>query len=149
MEDITREFMSLSSKIADVQMRFAEFERLTKARCEVIENFIGLMQSECKHEFMPDRTSDGHPYCTKCGKYAYGNTYKPVSNGTYTDKRNTYADKKDTYADDSIKLPVPIVKPSEALTALLCGPVGNVVVGSIEEKRMLKDAIQKIKEAGL
>lgn len=151
MDVITGEFMSLSSKIACIQMRFAEFERLTKARCEVIENYIGLIPVECKHEFMPDRTSDGHPYCTKCGKYAYDNTYKPVSNGTYTDKRNTYADKKDTYADDSIKFPAigAIVKPSEILTALLCGPVGNVVVGSIEEKRMIKDAIQKVKEAGL
>lgn len=131
---------NISEKVADLQMRFAEFERLTKARCEVIENFIGLMSSECKHKFQAD--TDGHPYCTKCGKYAYSNAYKPTISGTY-------ADKKDTYADDSIKLPVPIVKPSEVLTALLCGPVGNVVVGSIEEKRMLREAIQKIKEAGL
>ena len=98
------------------------------------------VEQEHKHEFQAD--TDGHPYCTKCGKYAYSNAYKPTISGTY-------ADKKDTYADDSIKLPVPIVKPSEVLTALLCGPVGNVVVGSIEEKRMLREAIQKIKEAGL
>lgn len=131
---------NIVEKVADLQMRFAEFERLTKARCEVIENFIGIMPSECKHDFQAD--TDGHPYCTKCDKYAYSSSHKPIISGTY-------ADKKDTYADNSIKLPVPIVKPSEVLTALLCGPVGNVVVGSIEEKRMLKDAIQKIKEAGL
>lgn len=126
--------------VRNLEKRLMELERCINTRCEVIENFIGLMPSECKHEFQAD--TDGHPYCTKCGKYAYSNSYKPIISGTY-------ADKKDTYADDSIKLPVPIVKPSEVLTALLCGPVGNVVVGSIEEKRMLKDAIQKIKEAGL
>jgi len=40
-------------------------------------------------------------------------------------------------------------KPSKVLEALLCGPCGNVVIGSIEEKRMLRETIQKIKEAGL
>ena len=65
---------NITEKISDLQMRFAEFESLTKARCEVIENFIGLMPSECKHDFQAD--TDGHPYCRKCGRYAYSNTYK-------------------------------------------------------------------------
>jgi hypothetical protein len=77
---------NISEKVADLQMRFAEFERLTKARCEVIENFIGLMSSECKHEFQAD--TDGHPYCKKCGRYAYSNTYKPIC--TCEDRNTTY-----------------------------------------------------------
>ena len=32
---------------------------------------------ECKHIYEAD--TDGHPYCKLCGKYAYGNTYKPIS----------------------------------------------------------------------
>ena len=54
------------------------------------------------------------------------------------------------YGRHLIKEPIPIVKPSETLTALLCGPLGNIVIDCcIEEKRMIKEAIQKIKVAGL
>ena len=54
------------------------------------------------------------------------------------------------YGRQLIKEPIPIVKPSETLTALLCGPLGNIAIDCcIEEKRMLKNAIQKIKDAGL
>jgi len=67
---------NISEKISDLEKRFAEFERLTNARCEVVENFIGIMPSECKHEFYAD--TDGHPYCRICGKYAYSNTYKQI-----------------------------------------------------------------------
>ena len=33
-------------------------------------------EREHKHEFQAD--TDGHPYCRKCGRYAYSNTYKPI-----------------------------------------------------------------------
>lgn len=68
---------NISEKVADLQMRFAEFERLTKARCEVIENFIGLMPSKCKHDFQAN--TDGH---------AYLNTYKPIC--TCEDRNTDY-----------------------------------------------------------
>jgi hypothetical protein len=32
--------------------------------------------SECRHEYSPDE--EGHPYCQRCGKYAYSDTYKPI-----------------------------------------------------------------------
>lgn len=34
------------------------------------------VEQGCKHEFQAD--TDGHPYCRKCGKYAYSDTYKPI-----------------------------------------------------------------------
>ena len=68
---------NISEKVADLQMRFAEFERLTKARCEVIENFIGLMPSKCKHDFQAN--TDG---------YAYSNTYNPIC--TCEDRNTDY-----------------------------------------------------------
>lgn len=68
---------NIIERIAELEMRFVEFERLTKARCEVVENFIGLMpNSKCNHEYQPD--TDGHPYCRFCGRYAYSDTYKPI-----------------------------------------------------------------------
>ena len=86
IREIVRSDLTDKEKIGDLQMRFAEFERLTKARCEVIENFIGLMPSECKHDFQAD--TDGHPYCRKCGRYAYSNTYKPIC--TCEDRNTDY-----------------------------------------------------------
>jgi hypothetical protein len=54
------------------------------------------------------------------------------------------------YGRQFIKKHIPIVKPSETLTALLCGPSGEIAIDfCVEEKRMLKDAIQKIKLEGL
>ena len=34
--------------------------------------------SKCKHTFQPD--INNYPYCSKCGKYAYADTYKPIPN---------------------------------------------------------------------
>jgi hypothetical protein len=64
MDDITRELMSLANSISVLRAGLMEFERLTKARCEVIENFIGLMpKQECKCE---DKNTDYH--LTQCCK---------------------------------------------------------------------------------
>ena len=41
-----------------------------------IKKAVEMSISECKHENQPD--TDGHPYCRKCGKYAYSDTYKPI-----------------------------------------------------------------------
>lgn len=44
------------------------------------------IEKGCKHEFQAD--TDGHPYCRKCGRYAYSNTYKPIC--TCEDRNTDY-----------------------------------------------------------
>jgi hypothetical protein len=67
---------NISEKVADLQMRFAEFERLTKARCEVIENFIGLMPSKCKHDFQANTDGNSYLNTDKNEKFLLGEIQK-------------------------------------------------------------------------
>lgn len=152
-----------SSKIVDPDLIEAMADEVLLLYCQKRGDFMGTENkiSECKGIKSDDSTLNKKDFQHDLEKLINCHSKENTSNtpdwviASYLvmclDVFNNCINLRERYyGRQLIEQPIPTMKPSETLTALLCGPLGNIAIDCcIEEKRMLKEAIQKIKLAGL